>query len=144
MQNIKILGAPKDLLNEDIVFSKLLQYASEDGFTIDALEYNFVDSEKMHSLNKKYLDHSTDTDIITFDYSVEKQISAEVYISKQLMFENAETHSQTVENEAVRLISHALFHCLGYNDKSYKEKNAMRAKEEEFIFDVSRETKKDV
>ena len=98
----------------------------------------------MHSLNKKYLDHSTDTDIITFDYSVEKQVSAEVYISKQLMFENAETHSQTIENEAVRLVSHALFHCLGYNDKSSKEKNAMRAKEEEFIFDVSRETKQDV
>ena len=55
MLNIKILGAPNDLLNEDIVFSKLLQYASEDGFTIDGLEYNFVDSEKMHSLNKKYL-----------------------------------------------------------------------------------------
>ena len=144
MQNIKILGAPKDLLNEDIVFAMLLQYASEDGFTIDTLEYNFVDSEKMYSLNKKYLEHSTDTDIITFDYSVEKQISAEVYISKQLMFENAETHSQTIENEAVRLVSHALFHCLGYNDKSSKEKNAMRAKEEEFIFDVSRETKQDV
>ena len=144
MQNIKILGAPKDLLNEDVVFAMLLHYASVDGFTIDALEYNFVDSEKMYSLNKKYLEHSTDTDIITFDYSVEKQISAEVYISKQLMFENAETHSQTIENEAVRLVSHALFHCLGYNDKSSKEKNAMRAKEEEFIFDVSRETKQDV
>ena len=144
MQNIKILGAPKDLLNEDVVFAMLLHYASVDGFTIDALEYNFVDSEKMYSLNKKYLEHSTDTDIITFDYSVEKQVSAEVYISKQLMFENAETHSQTIENEAVRLVSHALFHCLGYNDKSSKEKNAMRAKEEEFIFDVSRETKQDV
>ena len=144
MQNIKILGAPKDLLNEDVVFAMLLHYASVYCFTIDALEYNFVDSEKMYSLNKKYLEHSTDTDIITFDYSVEKQISAEVYISKQLMFENAETHSQTIENEAVRLVSHALFHCLGYNDKSSKEKNAMRAKEEEFIFDVSRETKQDV
>ena len=144
MQNIKILGAPKDLLNEDVVFAMLLHYASVDGFTIDALEYNFVDSEKMYSLNKKYLEHSTDTDIITFDYSVEKQISAEVYISKQLMFENAKTHSQTIENEAVRLVSHALFHCLGYNDKSSKEKNAMRAKEEQFIFDVSRETKQDV
>ena len=133
MQNIKILGAPKDLLNEDIVFAMLLQYASEDGFTIDTLEYNFVDSEKMHSLNKKYLDHSTDTDIITFDYSVENEISAEAFISHEALELNAQKHNQSVEKETLRLVSHALLHCFGYKDKSQDEKSLMRLKEEECI-----------
>jgi ssRNA-specific RNase YbeY (16S rRNA maturation enzyme) len=61
-----------------------------------------------------------------------------------MMVINADTYSQTIEREAVRLISHALFHCLGYKDKSSKEKDIMRRKEEDFIFSVSRETKQDV
>ena len=122
----------------------LLNFASSDGFEIDNIEYNFVDSKKMYSLNKDYLNHTTDTDIITFDYSKNKTISAEVYISKDMMIENAKENHQTLENEALRLISHALFHCMGYKDKSSNEKIKMRLKEEEFISAVSRETKLDV
>ena len=55
-----------------------------------------------------------------------------------MLCENAKENSQTIENETVRLVSHALFHCLGYNDKSPTEKNIMRSKENEFISAVSR------
>ena len=81
-----------------------------------------------------------DTDIITFDYSEGKTIIAEVFISTVMMIDNAQKYTQSVENECIRLISHGLFHCLGYKDKSSKEKEIMRKKEEEFIFAVSRET----
>ena len=144
MHNIKFIGAAKSLLNEDTISSVLLSFAGREGYKIDKLEYNFVDSEKMHSLNKDYLNHSTDTDIITFDYSTNKAILAEVYVSKEMMVENAVFHSQTTENEAIRLVSHALFHCMGYKDKSAKEKELMRSKEEDFLSAVSRETRQNV
>ena len=144
MQNIKFLGTSNHFLNKTAVSSMLLSFASSEGFEVDNIEYNFVDSKKMYSLNKDYLDHTTDTDIITFDYSENKTISAEVYISKDMMIENAKENSQAPENECLRLVSHALFHCMGYNDKSPIEKKTMRMKEEEFIYAVSRETKLDV
>ena len=144
MQNIKFLGTSNHFLNKTAVSSMLLSFASSEGFEVDNIEYNFVDSKKMYSLNKDYLDHTTDTDIITFDYSENKTISAEVYISKDMMIENAKENSQTPENECLRLMSHALFHCMGYKDKSPFEKKNMRSKEEEFISAVSRETKLDV
>ena len=144
MQNIKFIGAPKSLLNEDTISSLLVRFARGEGYKIDKLEYNFVDSEKMYSLNKDYLNHSTDTDIITFDYSTNKDILAEVYISKEMMAENAISHSQPNENELIRLVSHALFHCMGYKDKSAKEKEIMRSKEEDFLSAVSRETRQNV
>ena len=144
MQNIKFIGATKSLLNEDTISSVLLSFAGREGYKIDKLEYNFVDSEKMYSLNKDYLNHSTDTDIITFDYSTNKAILAEVYVSKEMMVENAISYSQSNENEAIRLISHALFHCMGYKDKSTKEKEIMRSKEEDFLSAVSRETRQNV
>ena len=144
MQNIKFIGAPKSILNEDTISSLLVRFARGEGYKIDKLEYNFVDSEKMYSLNKDYLNHSTDTDIITFDYSTNKDILAEVYISKEMMAENAISHSQPNENELIRLVSHALFHCMGYKDKSAKEKEIMRTKEEDFLSAVSRETRQNV
>ena len=144
MQNIKFLGTSYHFLNKTAVSSMLLSSASSEGFEVDKIEYNFVDSKKMYSLNKDYLNHTTDTDIITFDYSENKTISAEVYISKDMMIENAKENSQAPENECLRLVPPALFHCMGYNDKSPIEKKTMRMKEEEFIYAVSRETKLDV
>ena len=144
MQNIKFIGLTNHSLNKGVISSILLHFASSEGFEIDNIEYNFVDSKKMLSLNKDYLSHTTDTDIITFDYSEEKTISAEVYISKEMMDENAKENHQTVENETIRLVSHALFHCLGYNDKSPTDKYILISKEDEFISAVSRVTKLNV
>ena len=144
MQMIKFIGCPNDLIDKDILKETITCFADKDDFKIKKLEYNFVDLKQMQSLNNTFLNHKNDTDIITFDYSEGKTIIAEVFISKEMMRDNAQKYVQSVENECVRLISHGLFHCLGYKDKSSEEKEIMRKKEEEFIFAVSRETNQDV
>ena len=141
---IKFISCPVDLIEEDILKDAINYFADKDGFKIKKLEYNFVDLKQMHTLNNNFLSHKNDTDIITFDYSEDKIIVAEVFISTKMMRDNAQKYVQSVENECIRLISHGLFHCLGYKDKSSEEKKIMRKKEEEFIFAVSRETNQDV
>ena len=141
---IKFISCPVDLIEEDILKDAINYFADKDGFKIKKLEYNFVDLKQMHTLNNNFLSHKNDTDIITFDYSEDKIIVAEVFISTKMMRDNAQKYVQSVENECIRLISHGLFHCLGYKDKSSEEKEIMRKKEEEFIFAVSRETNQDV
>ena len=144
MQMIKFISCPSDLIDKDVLKETINYFADKDGFKIKKLEYNFVDIKKMESLNNNFLNHKNDTDIITFDYSEGKTIIAEVFISTVMMIDNAQKYMQSVENECIRLISHGLFHRLGYKDKSSKEKEIMRKKEEEFIFAVSRETNQDV
>ena len=144
MQMIKFISCPNDLIDKDILKETINYFADKDGFKIKKLEYNFVDIKQMESLSNNFLNHKNDTDIITFDYSEGKTIIAEVFISTVMMIDNAQKYMQSVENECIRLISHGLFHCLGYKDKSPKEKEIMRKKEEEFIFAVSRETNQDV
>ena len=144
MQMIKFISCPDDLIEKDILKETITYFADKDGFKIKKLDYNFVDLKKMQSLNNTFLNHKNDTDIITFDYSEGKTITAEVFISKDMMRDNAQKYIQSVENECIRLISHGLFHCLGYKDKLSEEKEIMRKKEEEFIFAVSRETDQDV
>ena len=107
--------------------------AAEEGHTVDELEYNFVEADTLLNLNKEYLNHDTDTDIITFDYTQNKSIKAEVYISYEALKNNAKIHGQTIEGELLRLLSHALLHCIGYNDKTIDEKDIMRDKEEDCI-----------
>ena len=144
MQMIKFISCPDGLIEKDILKETITYFADKDGFKIKKLEYNFVDLKQMQSLNNNFLNHKNDTDIITFDYSEGKTIIAEVFISKEMMRDNAQKYVQSVDNECIRLISHGLFHCLGYKDKLSEEKEIMRKKEEEFIFAVSRETNQDV
>jgi rRNA maturation RNase YbeY len=144
MQKIKFIGYSNTLFQSKILEETIVFFANKSGFKIEKLEYNFVDLNAMRSLNVDFLDHDNHTDILTFDYSEEKNLIAEVYISLSMMSENAKKYNQSVDNECVRLISHGLFHCLGYKDKTPGEKAVMRKMEEEFIFAVSRETNQNV
>ena len=144
MQKIKFVGYSNSLFQNKILEETIVLFANKRGFNIEKLEYNFVDLNAMRSLNVDFLNHDNHTDILTFDYSEEKNLIAEVYISLPLMRENAKKYNQSIENECIRLVSHGLFHCLGYKDKTPDEKATMRKMEEEFIFAVSRETNQNV
>jgi len=144
MQKIKFIGYSNTLFQSKILEETIVFFANKSGFKIEKLEYNFVDLNAMRSLNVDFLNHDNHTDILTFDYSEEKNLIAEVYISLSMMRENAKKYNQSIDNEFVRLISHGLFHCLGYKDKTPGEKAVMRKMEEEFIFAVSRETNQNV
>ena len=111
----------------------LAAIAEEEGYTIEEVEYNFVGADKMLLLNQEYLNHDIHTDIITFDYTETKALRAEVYISYPALKINAKSNGQTIENECLRLLSHAILHCLGYNDKSNDQKQHMRSKEDDCI-----------
>ena len=144
MHNIKFIGYSNNLIQNKILEETIVFFANKSGFKIEKLEYNFVDLSAMRALNVDFLNHDNHTDILTFDYSEEKNLIAEVYISPSMMIENAKKYNQSVDNECVRLVSHGLFHCLGYQDKTPDEKATMSKMEEEFIFAVSRETNQDV
>ena len=144
MQKIKFVGYSNTLFQSKILEETIVFFANKSGFKIEKLEYNFVDLNAMRSLNVDFLNHDNHTDILTFDYSEEKNLIAEVYISLSMMRENAKEYNQSVDNECIRLISHGLFHCLGYKDKTPGEKAVMRKMEEDFIFAVSRETNQNV
>ena len=111
----------------------LRKVASEKQHIINRVEYNFINANKIKEINKEFLDHDEITDIITFDYTEGSKISAEVFISKEALLNNAAENRQSAEDETVRLVLHGLLHCLGYKDKTKSEKEIMRGKEEEGI-----------
>tara|TARA_B100001027_G_scaffold208722_1_gene174250 strand:- start:441 stop:875 length:435 start_codon:yes stop_codon:yes gene_type:complete len=144
MRKIKFIGYSNSIIKSKILEDAIVFFANKNDFKIKKLEYNFVDLKAMRTLNLDFLNLDNHTDILVFDYTEQKNLIAEVYISLSMMKENAKKYNQSIENECVRLISHGLFHCFGYKDKTPDEKAAMRKMEEEFIFAVSRETNQDV
>ena len=120
-------------LKEDELILWLENIADAEDYKIDKINYNFIDAEELLKLNERHLDHNTDTDIITFDYSEGNNVLAEAFISKDALNENARNLSQSIENESLRLIAHALLHCVGYNDKTDQDKKLMRVKESFYI-----------
>ena len=111
----------------------LLRCAQMYDVSIKKLMYTFLSKNEMADLNQKFLNHTTDTDIITFSYHKNSSVDAEVFISSDMCRENALFFSKTIENELLRLISHGFLHTIGFNDKEEKEKDLMHKEEERCI-----------
>ena len=84
-------------------------------------------------MNKKYLNHKTHTDIITFDYTSDNKLEAEFFVSYWAIKKSAKEYGQTTENETLRVIIHGALHCMGYNDETKAEIDNMRKMEDKFI-----------
>ena len=82
-------------------------------------------------MNLQYLAHDTYTDIITFDNSEEEGIiEGDIFISIERVRENAKQLELSEDIELSRVISHGLFHLMGYKDKTKIQKLEMRKMEE--------------
>jgi len=122
-----------NIINVEKLIDVISGFVHSEGYEINKIQYNFVSSSKMQTLNKKFLNHHTETDIITFNYTVAKKIEAEIYLCYSTIIKRAAEHRQVVENEVLRVVSHGVLHCMGYNDVSLIEKKVMRKKEDFFI-----------
>ena len=83
----------------------------------------------MLEINVKHLNHNTLTDIITFDYSEEKKINSDIFISIERVLENSEKFNVTFDEEFHRVMIHGILHLCGYKDKSKADAELMRKKE---------------
>lgn len=95
------------------------------------INYIFCDDEYLLEINQQYLDHDTLTDIISFDYSVGKELHGDIFISIERVRENAKDFEVSFEEELLRVLSHGILHYCGYKDKTESDEMVMRQKEEE-------------
>lgn len=95
------------------------------------INYIFCDDAYLLEINQQYLNHDTLTDIISFDYSVGNELHGDVYISVERVRENANDFEVTFEEELRRVLVHGVLHYCGFKDKTKKDEQIMREKENE-------------
>ena len=98
-------------------------------FQLGEINYIFVDDVYLHKMNTKFLKHDTYTDIITFDYTIDDILSADIYISIERIKENAEKYKVDFYDELSRVMIHGVLHLMGFKDKTDEEKKEMRLQE---------------
>ena len=131
---IKFNYTTEFVLQNEKLINKLIDFvSSKEGVTISKLLYNFVSKTKITEINKTHLSHNYSTDVITFDYSDGNKIVAEVFLCPEEILLNAESFSQSLEDEMVRVVVHVLLHLCGYDDKTKAGSAEMRAKEDFYI-----------
>lgn len=111
-----------------VVFKKL--YAD---YRFGDIIIHWVNDDELLEMNNRFLNHNYYTDIITFDYSRGKKISGELFISEDRVVENANKETIPFKQERDRVIAHGVLHLLGFKDKTEKEQEEMRLKEDQFL-----------
>ena len=100
---------------------------------VGELSFIFCTDEYLLEKNIQFLDHDTYTDIITFNYCEGDIISGDIFVSVERVTENANAFGVDFEDELDRVLIHGVLHLAGYHDKSKKEVNTMREKEDFYL-----------
>ncbi len=103
------------------------------GFTIGEINYIFCDDAYLHKLNVDFLHHDTLTDVISFDNTIGKLISGDIYISIERVADNAKDYNVSFDEELHRVMVHGVLHYIGFKDKTVLEKKHMTDAEDEAL-----------
>lgn len=123
-EDITEINQNKKWLNQVI-----LNEAKEEG----DITYIFCDDDYLLEKNIRFLNHNTLTDVITFDYCEGNSVSGDIFISIERVKENSEVFKVDFLTELNRVMVHGLLHLLGYKDKTERESNLMRKKENYYL-----------
>ncbi len=133
IKNFQVFSSSKSI-NKLSIHKLVSSLKKELNLQIDSLMINFVTTSEITELNEKYLDHYFSTDIITFDYSEERnEIDGEIFISIDDAESNARKYKVHLKNEITRLIIHGILHLLGYDDQKKKDKIIMKRMENDLL-----------
>ncbi len=96
------------------------------------ISYIFCSDEYLLKINQEYLNHDNYTDIITFPLELDP-IESNIFISIDRVKDNAKERNIPFLDELRRVMAHGVLHLMGLQDKTEKEKTAMRKAEDKAI-----------
>jgi len=122
-----------ELTEEKELVSWLQFVLDQEDRDLGEVSYIFCNDDYLLDINSKHLKHNTLTDIISFDYSLGKVVSGDIYISVDRVRENAGINDVAFRDELHRVMAHGILHYIGYKDKSKDDKSEMRSKEDYYL-----------
>jgi probable rRNA maturation factor len=121
-------------INKRAVHSLISSLKKEFNLSISFLSISFISSSELRDINKEYLNHDYETDIVTFNYSKKLQdIDGEILISFDEARRNAKKYDVTYGKELCRLVIHGMLHLLNFDDNNKENKKIMKRMENKLI-----------
>lgn len=119
---------------EKVPWSVILEeMVAEHKYELRKVRYFFVSREKLLDINRQFLRHDYNTDVITFDYSKNNKVATEIFISLDDVRYNADKLGLEYKQECLRVMLHGVLHVLGFNDQEESERMLMRSEEDRWL-----------
>lgn len=122
-------GIKYNLKDKRKVSNWIKEVAKNHDKKVGELSIVFLSDEEILSINQQYLNHNYFTDIITFDYSMERVIEGDIFISIDTVKTNSQKFRTEFNDELLRVIIHGVLHLIGFKDKNPKDKKEMTLNE---------------
>ena len=133
INNLSIYSINKRI-NKRQVHSLVKSLQQDLEFTIQSLFINFIDSERIKEINRKYLHHNYSTDVISFNYNGSTEnIDGEIFISIDDAAEYAKKYKVTLNSELKRLVIHGILHLKGFDDNDKINRSKMKKMENNLL-----------
>ncbi len=138
MKNLIVYANKEFKIKKTEVHKVIVQLQKKMNFSVESLQVNFINSEQILEINKKYLNHHYTTDIITFNYSGDtRNFDGEIFISADDAKENAAKFNVDFNQEILRLITHGILHLAGYDDEQPENKKIMKKLENKYVTELT-------
>jgi probable rRNA maturation factor len=108
------------------------QVLAEAGIQSGEISIGIVTDERMHELNRQYLQHDYPTDVLSFvlDSDDEAQsLDGEIIASADYAAREAERYGWATDDELLLYVIHGCLHLVGHDDHTPEGRTAMRAAE---------------
>ena len=106
---------------------------ADNDFECGDVSFIFCSDTYLLDLNKKHLGHNYYTDVITFDYTQEHNVSGDIFISVDRVGDNAKEFHCSFAEELRRVMAHGVLHLMGFDDKDPEAQGAMRRGENQAL-----------
>lgn len=132
-------------IDEDFVKEIVRQTLQTEQVSSATISVAIIDNAQIHELNRQYLNHDYETDVLSFLLEVStdqrqdsptgtprgagKTIDGEVIVSTEIAIDMAADYSWGAMDELTLYIVHGLLHLCGYDDLTAEELPIMRARE---------------
>ncbi len=129
----KVMRTPRKRISQLVDF---VSKAEKVDFT--EVDIAIVSSREMSTINRKFLNHTGTTDVISFDLSGPgESVVAEIIVCSDVAVQQAKRHDKyyknTPQRELLLYITHGLLHVLGYDDTTPGKAKKMYSRQEELI-----------
>lgn len=96
-----------------------------------------LERKRMREMNRMFLSHGHDTDVIAFRYDPDRRKPdapfGDVYISAYMACLQAKQLKHTVLEEVLTLAVHGTLHLLGYDDHTLRQRRAMFKRQDQIL-----------
>ena len=131
--SIDVINAhPSTRLRRAGIIDAVRRVFAGEGIAEAAANIILVSDPALHEMNRTFLGHDYQTDVITFRLE-DDPLEGEIYISVDRAREQAREYRVGMYEEIHRLATHGALHLAGYDDASPAEREAMRRLEDHYL-----------